>query len=463
MLKYRVIVDNDGGDVFSAKSASYEDFIAERLINLPGTGVTTLFYTTVSSGFSLFSHRTKLGTLRVAHESFLANNITGDLAAMGTDALEYASRFCHEHGLEIFWGMRMNDTHDGTGQSYSNSSFVQNVFKHEHPECLLGSEGHYPRYGAWTAVNYERPLVGELAFGFVQEVLDNYDIDGVQLDFFRHPVFFEHPANGEHATEYEIYLMTELVGKIADAVHAKGKLLSIRVPDSVDYARFLGLDVEDWMRLGYIDLLCTTSYVQLNDWDYSVRWGHRSNIPVYPSLDEVRQPSAASQSIRNSPEAMRARITNCLKRGSDGVLMFNYIFDSKNKVQHEMLADAMQPDKLKTKKRSYFASFRGVSSIAGRAPAHNWFQRICTLTPNSPMAVNGERTLNVLIGAAEGRATAVITVDDRASGSVTVCGKAHHLAPGENRFEIEGLIDGDNRFVFNGDMAVYDIRVDIEP
>ena len=442
MLHKRMIVDNDGGDVFGCKSGSYEDFIAARLINLPSTGITTLFYTTISSGFSLFTHRTAVGSVRVGQEPYLPVNRVPEMLERGTDCLAYVSRFCREHGIELFWSMRMNDTHDGTGQVYSDLSFLQNRFKREHPECLLGTADHYPRFGAKTAVNYGMPLVRELAFGFVKEVLDNYSVDGIHLDFFRHPVFFPTPANGEHATEHEIMLMTDLIRRIAVEVHSHGKLLSIRVPDDVPYARFLGLDVEDWLRLGLIDLLCTTGYIQLNDWEYSCRLGHRYHVPVYASLDEIRSSNAGNAaSQRNLPEVMRARICDALGQGCDGILCFNYIFDSdlnKPDVRHryELLAEAASPEALPAGSRTFFASYRGIGSIAGGAPPHRWFQHICTLTPVSPLLVRAESDIRIFTGNASGPAILQLMADDDAKGSVTVEGSTCPLNAGATAAQI---------------------------
>ncbi|MBR7041353.1 MAG: hypothetical protein IKI24_05855 [Clostridia bacterium] len=469
-LKKRIIVDNDGGDVFGCKSGSYEDFIAARLINLPSAHATTLFYTTISSGFSLFSHRTKIGSVRVGQEPYLEVNRVGEMLERGTDCLEYVSRFCRESGIELFWGMRMNDTHDGTGQYYSDLSFQQNKFKHEHPECLLGAPDRYPRYGAKTAVNYAMPLVREMAFGFVREVLENYDVDGVHLDFFRHPVFFPTPANGEHATEQEISYMTGLVRRISDEVHSRGKLLSVRVPDDVPYSRFLGLDVEDWLRCGLVDLLSTAGYIQLNDWEYSCRLGHRYNIPVYASLDEIR-PSNAGKAAprRNLPEVMRARADDAMGQGCDGILFFNYIFDSDLskpdiRQRHEIIAEATSDTRVEHERRTYYASYRGIGNIAGGAPPHRWFQHINTLTPVSPLAVGGEAEVRVFTGGSEGPAELKLMTDDAAGSYVTVDGETLPLGSGEQTFKVcvRGKDCAVLRFKADKPFSLYDVSLTFE-
>ena len=52
----------------------------------------------------------------------------------------------------------------------------------------------------------------------------------------------------------------------------------IRVPDSVEFSRGLGLDVERGCSDGLADLLVTTCYFQLNPWQYSVELGHKYGV-----------------------------------------------------------------------------------------------------------------------------------------------------------------------------------------
>ena len=86
--------------------------------------------------------------------------------------------------------MRMNDTHDGTKNAYADPIFRANPLKVAHPEYLMGRKGQKLEQGAWSAVNYALPEVRELAFRYFEEVCHRYDVDGIELDFFRHPVYF---------------------------------------------------------------------------------------------------------------------------------------------------------------------------------------------------------------------------------------------------------------------------------
>ena len=185
----RIILNNDGGEPsVQMKSPSAKELLDLRTSALAGTQVDSIFYCTRSSGFGLFTHFTKVGQVFTSLEGRYAVNQMPALLKAGIDPLRVMVDFAKEHGMELFWSMRMNDTHDGSGAEYGPIILRTNTLKLTHPEYLLGTARKRPKHGAWTAVDYGRPEIRELAFRYFEEVCRNYDVDGVELDFFRHPV-----------------------------------------------------------------------------------------------------------------------------------------------------------------------------------------------------------------------------------------------------------------------------------
>ena len=88
------------------------------------------------------------------------------------------------------------------------------------------------------------------------------------------------------------------------------------MPDSVEYCRFIGLDLERWLRDGLIDLLMVSGYFQMNDWEYSVQLGHRYGVKVYPSLDGPRVKDDAVRAFRASLASYRGRALNVWSAGA---------------------------------------------------------------------------------------------------------------------------------------------------
>ena len=333
----RIIFDNDGNEpVYYCKEATPEALLARRTTPLVGSQVDTIFYCTWCSGFSYFTHNTKVGevfTCTAEQEgkgpgSGFSNNKTADFIAQGTDPLEIVVEFCHANGIEVFWSMRMNDVHDAWGAWYS--PFLFPPLKKAHPEYLMGTEEDRPVNGGWTAVDFGHEEIRDLAFRFFEEVCQNYDVDGVQLDFMRHLAYFKAHANGGSVGEEELGMMTGLLARIrrmADEVGAKrGRpiLISVRVPDSVELCKAVGLDVVRWIEQDLIDLLVVSGYFRLNPWESSVELGHQFGVPVYPCLSETRLKDEQGRRVRASNESYRARAMEAWQAGVDGIYMFNF-------------------------------------------------------------------------------------------------------------------------------------------
>jgi hypothetical protein len=333
--KRRIIVDNDGNEVvYSLTEATPEAMLAARTTGLVGTQVDTIVYCTWSSGFSYFTHNTKVGQVFDATvkepggKKGFSLNKTRAFIDQGTDCLKIITDFCRKKGVEIFWSFRMNDTHDAWGGWYSPYLFPQ--LKKDHPDWLVASAKKRSKVGGWSAVDYGRPEIRDLAFRFIEEVCQHYDVDGVLLDFFRHAVYFKKHAWGHAVGQTELDQMTDLLQRVRAMADREGVkrgrpiLVGVRTPDSVEYCKAMGLDIVRWMKDDLIDMHVVTGYFRLNSWATSVKLGHTYGVPVYPCLSETRIRDKAAATVRRSLDCYRARAANVWQAGGDGVFMFNY-------------------------------------------------------------------------------------------------------------------------------------------
>ena len=147
------------------------------------------------------------------------------LIEAGYDPVQLALEYCHEHNTEFYPSIRMNDIHDSLPDLRKGMS----TWKKEHPDYLLGHDGDWDKYPIesprawWTLKDYAVPAVRERQFLQIQELCDNYDIDGVELDWFRSPIFFQptldlQPTAPEHNAMMNDFMrrirkMTERVGR----------------------------------------------------------------------------------------------------------------------------------------------------------------------------------------------------------------------------------------------------------
>ena len=398
--KRRIIIDNDGNEVvYYAKAATPQALLECRTTGLVGTQVDTIVYCTWSSGFGYFTHNTKVGEVFTCTAEGFSKNKAQAFIDQGADALEIVVKFCREHDIEVFWSMRMNDTHDAWGGWYSPYMVPQ--LKKDHPEWLVASKEHRSKVGGWTAVDYASPEIRDLAFRFVEEVCENYDIDGVMLDYFRHPVFFKAHAMGGRVGRKELDMMTDMmrrIRKMTEKVAARrGRpiLIGVRVPDSVEYSRAIGLDVSRWMEEDLFDLLAVSGYFRLNPWEVSVELGRKYGVPVYACMSESRLKGEAGK-LRKSLACYRGRAMNVWASGADGIYMFNYT-DPKSPLWREM----GDPSVLAAKERLYCTGARGVGVIKRWFVGGEQFLHRSPVSPERPRRLEPGKTVAVELNVGE--------------------------------------------------------------
>lgn len=345
----RLIANNDGCDALyypSDLAVTPEGFLDRRTTVLRGSQVDAVSYCTISSGFGFFTHRTTAGEILTRQGADYGiqpqqRNIAGDLIAQGTDTLGLVSTYVRANGMEAFWSMRMNDTHD-VAHTPQKPYFLFPPLKEAHADWLVGNPVQRSKFGRWSSVNYGRAEVRELAFRYIEEVCRGYDVDGVDLDFFRHLCYFPSTAHGGKASDRERNEMTDLIRRVRGMTEAVGLqrgrpiLILARVPDSVGFSRDMGLDLEAWLAEGLLDLVAFTDYFRLNPWEYGVQLGHRYNVPVYPSLTDPRV-LKETRFKRASVEAYRGRAAKAWAAGADGLYVFNlYDIDRESPLWREL-------------------------------------------------------------------------------------------------------------------------------
>jgi len=395
--KRRMVFNNDGDDViYTRKAPTAEALLALRTTPLLGSQIDSIFYSN-SLCFGHALHQSRVMEPFLCRDDIFKNNGLPDLLPRGLDPIRVMVDFGHQHGLEIFWDMRMNDTHDAMLGGYG--PYLRPKLKLDHPEYLVGTADKPPKFGTWSSVNYAVPQIRDLAYRFFEEVCQKYDIDGVELDFLRHPCFFKSVADGGRASADELAMMTELFRRIRRMTEREGQrrgrpiLVAIRVPDSVEYSRAIGLDLEAWLGEGLADMLIASCYFQLNPWQYAVELGHRHGLPVYPCLSESRV-VGESRFHRQSLESYRARATRAWAAGGDGIYLFNY-FDPRGAVWRE-LGD---PAALARKDKLYFATVRNGDPDRYLAGGRS-FRHVPVLTPSDawPLTAGKTQELEVLTG-----------------------------------------------------------------
>ena len=376
-----LILNADGNEmVYYPTNApvSVSGFVSQRLSTYAHTRVSTLSYCPWSSGFGLMS------TMR-AGEFFDrpidlregCTNAAPLFAAKGLDCLDMTAAFCRTNGMEIFVSIRVNDTHDnwyfrpGTNPK---RSWLFPQWKADNPDCLYGTDRQSPPHGSWTAVDFGNPKTRAYMRKFVGDFVNNYDVDGIEYDFLRHGQLFRTVGWGARATEVQLKLMTDFMLELRAITEAAGRkrgkpvLVMVRTPDSIDYAKGIGIDVKEWLRRGVMDLWSVSDYFQLDYLGPNVALAHRHGVKFYSALAESRVPwevakfrgkgrDARILPGRNTVASYAAEYAAAMAAGCDGVESFNLSCLWSDANRHEFLG--IDPRRTEGLDRTYFALVRG--------------------------------------------------------------------------------------------------------
>ncbi len=365
----RIIYDNDGGDVAYAGESTPEVILSYRTAHLIDTQVDSQFYCAGSAtGRCFYDCRVPDATLATSTYLDRPRNVLADLIQQGTDSIQITADFCRKNGLEFFSSVRMNDNHETNHYLHGAIS----DFKLKNPQWLFGSLKKDPSAAtrnpdecpeperkkilkyqallrhfrgylspslrdyivdsepvttyAWSQMDFGVPEVRDFAFRIFEDICSRYDIDGISMDFLRHPPFFKSVAWDHPVNRAETEAMTDLVHRIRIMTEKVGVrrgrplLLSARVLDSRELNEFHGLDITQWLEDDLIDLLIF-GWVQAAPIEEMIELGHKYDKPVYVHLN---------CGARFGKLGDRARAMHAWNAGADGIYMFNYFPEFQN-------------------------------------------------------------------------------------------------------------------------------------
>jgi len=330
----RFIYNNDGNDVYKSydaypgaydishldeKTINTENFLKARSYGLEDTQVTSVFYCT--GVFNSYTHEsTGITDTRVRDWSRALKQYTGK------DSLETMVDYVHSLDKEIFWSMRMNDTHD-----YKYEENELDPWKQANMDLLMFRkvDAIYMPYGSgrWTSVDYTLTPVRQVVYDILKDTITRYDIDGLELDLTRWPVFFKEVTMGYEVYPENVERMNNLIRMIRDLTEKisieRGKpiLLAIYVPDSIEFCYDVGLDVKKWINEGLIDIV-SLSYIDgaFQDWDDAIAEYEGLDTQVFAAVDSLAYDSSDMDGL----EINRNEAALAYAAGADGIYTYNY-------------------------------------------------------------------------------------------------------------------------------------------
>ena len=317
----------------------------EALMFCIGDGRTQLYDTKVGE---LWGHNRDVWTHAVFHR---AHRNAVALIEGGHDPLKVIIDRANEKGLLLYPTLLVQVASGDRETDVRGSDF-----RFDNKQFDIGAAGDLdPNWPHYDYADFKHEEIRAERLSIVKEVVENYDVDGFELNLNYHPLYF-HPNEVDAGRP----LMTEWIREAYELVKASGsdRELVVRVPASVDGCNSIGLDVREWIDQGIVDVVVGNTFQgpeivdPMTDYGPLVEAAQRTNVRVIAGIHSL----VSSDRMRHgSVEVLRGVATNYWAQGVDGLYvaywhgMWPYSDDFYAK-----LRELPHPDVMATKSKVYY-------------------------------------------------------------------------------------------------------------
>ena len=228
-------------------------------------------------------------------------------SAAGNDPLKALVDGTHSRGLEAFFNHRISEV-ELDGKTFG--------LKTENPDWVVPT--WWP-HGMW---NLAAPGLQDFKLRNLRYLAENYDFDGLQIDFARHTPVLP-PGRQWELRERVTDFIRRVRLMLLDAAKKRGRpfLLAVRVPKSVEGAKEDGFDLESWARNRLVDIFTIGTRSLEVDVASFLAIARGRDIKVQPCWDDHHASDAYQwQSI----EFLRGVYSNWWRQGADSVVTWNW-------------------------------------------------------------------------------------------------------------------------------------------
>ena len=235
------------------------------------------------------------------------------------DYLARALGRCRQRGVTPGVSVRMNDMHDAPWPD----SHLFSRFYREHPQYRLPD---IPARGwASRSLDYEHAEVREHYLALIGELVNDYDVEVVELDFLRFTAYFDREELLHHRQT-----MTGFMVQVRDLLNRTGRQIALipRVAATPGAALEQGFDVQAWAQAGLIEAVSVGMFLNTG-WEMAVE-RYRDlvgeNVAIYACSDSpaARWDGLPYEGISVNRQLLRGFAAGYLATGADGVEMFNF-------------------------------------------------------------------------------------------------------------------------------------------
>lgn len=256
----------------------------------------------------------------------------------GGDVVKVFINRCRLRGQAAFISLRLNDAHHKEwvnakpGEKSGSVAMSVTKFYRDHPEYRIG-----PKLGSaqFQVLNWAIPEVPARKLALLTELCEDYDLDGLELDFMRFYSFF---PRDQTTSEQRRGIMTAFIREVRavldrTARDGRRRWLCARLPGFLSALDPLGLDLPALAAAGLDMVNLSASYFTTQQMDVA---SIRALIPQTSLYVEMCHSTwngpklAAGYDVfafrRTTPEQYATTAHLAYARGADGVSLFNFAY-----------------------------------------------------------------------------------------------------------------------------------------
>lgn len=267
-----------------------------------------------------------------------------DFILQGNDIIKISLESCRKRGMAFFISFRMNDQHGKEGAltkpTPGHILSVPSLYANN-PQYLLGPQAQQPRWAAFVQ-NWAHQEVRDYKFKLIEELCQNYDLDGLELDFMRAPYYFKIAETTAEQRREIMLSFIKRVRKLLDETETpnKHRWLCVRIPSYISAYDTMGIDISAWHGAG-VDMFETSSFYDTEQTtDFALIRAQAPGAAFYPELTSsiAFNGNTADRSFRRATrEYLETAAHTAYTEGARGVMLFNYQYYRDNRARGSTL------------------------------------------------------------------------------------------------------------------------------
>ncbi|MAT16476.1 MAG: hypothetical protein CMJ46_14530 [Planctomyces sp.] len=318
--RYRFLFHCDGETLFQLPAPPVKyGYIEKSMDEIASTGATTLVVSTHIGMVPIYpsEHSNQMGEKVQSNDRSRfkrdGTRLFGTLQRSGLnievlikdgiDPLQWILTAARHRELETFLSFGLNNAQYGNDPfRYPNVLAISQYWR-EHRDLRLGTAGaplpeilqeilgpsgrrHFAP-ALPVGLDFAKAEVRDRRLLEIDEILNRYDIDGLEINFHRYPMFFK-PDEVADNLETMTGFMQEVRKRVDAAGQKHGHPIKLvgRVMPRPEYSKAIGLDVERWAREGLLDFIIV-SHCGDNEFTLPIREYRQilpDGYPVYASI-----------------------------------------------------------------------------------------------------------------------------------------------------------------------------------